>query len=96
MFENLLFLYFLLFFGFIVLIVILYALSGGRKASAGLKRRAPGGTGSQWDTDLRLPYKRFKQLYPYTKITYHEYKKLQMEKAFRRAVSSEKNKRMVR
>jgi hypothetical protein len=48
------------------------------------------------DIDLRITYKRFKELYPYSEITYREYKKLQMERAFKRAVSSEKNKRMVR
>jgi hypothetical protein len=51
--------------------------------------------GEPMDVDLRLTYKRFKQLYPYSQITYREYKKLQMERAFRRALSSEKNKRMV-
>jgi hypothetical protein len=51
--------------------------------------------GEPRDVDLRLTYKRFKQLYPYSQITYQEYKKLQMERAFKRAVSSEKNKRMV-
>lgn len=48
------------------------------------------------ETDLRLTYKRFKELYPYSKMTYQEYKKLQSEKAFKRAVSSQKIKRMVR
>jgi hypothetical protein len=48
------------------------------------------------ETDLRLTYKRFKELYPYSKITYREYKKLQKEKAYKRAVSSQKIKRMVR
>ena len=48
------------------------------------------------ETDLRLTYKRFKELYPFSQITYQEYKQLQARKAFRRAVSSEKIKRMVR
>jgi hypothetical protein len=48
------------------------------------------------ETDLRLTYKRFKELYPYSKITYSEYKELQKEKAYKRAVSSQKIKRMVR
>jgi len=50
----------------------------------------------QLETDLRLTYKRFKELYPYSEITYQEYKKLQTEKAYKRAVSSQKMKRMVR
>jgi len=40
----------------------------------------------QVEFDLRLPYKRFKQLYPWIDITYQEYKKLQMQYAFRCAV----------
>ncbi len=48
------------------------------------------------EIDIRLTYKRFKELYPYSKITYEEYKKLQAKKAFKRAVGSEKIKRMVR
>jgi len=50
----------------------------------------------QAEFDLMLPYKRFKQLYPWTDITYHEYKKLQMQHAFRRAVGSGRNRRMMR
>ena len=52
--------------------------------------------GEQYEIDLRLTYKRFKELYPFSQLSYREYKKLQMETAFKRAVSSEKNKRMVR
>jgi hypothetical protein len=48
------------------------------------------------ELDLRLTYKRFKELYPFSDISYQDYKKLQMQRAFRRAVGSEKNKRMVR
>jgi len=50
----------------------------------------------QKETDLRLTYKRFKELYPYENISYEEYKRLQMQKAYKRAVSSTKIKRMVR
>jgi hypothetical protein len=48
------------------------------------------------ETDIRLTYKRYKELYPHSQVTYPEYKKLQAEKAFKRAISSEKIKRMVR
>ncbi len=48
------------------------------------------------ETDLRLTYKRFKELYPHSQMTYQEYKKLQAQKAYKRAVSSQKIKRMVR
>jgi hypothetical protein len=48
------------------------------------------------DTDLRLTYRRFKELYPFSPITYEEYKELQAKKAYKRAVGSERIKRMVR
>ncbi len=50
----------------------------------------------QKETDLRLTYKRYKELYPHSEITYPEYKRLQMKNAYKRAVSSDKIKRMVR
>ena len=48
------------------------------------------------ETDLRLTYKRFKELYPHSQMTYQEYKRLQAQKAYKRAVSSQKIRRMVR
>jgi len=95
-FENLLYLGLWLFLGIIAIVVILYATWGSKKAMARPGKYGPRRTNEHMDFDLRLPYKRFKELYPWTKITYQEYKKLQMERAFRRAVSSDKNKRMVR
>jgi hypothetical protein len=56
----------------------------------------PGEFSSQMELDLRLPYRRFRQLYPSSSLTYEEYKKLQMQRAFRRSMSSQDNKRMVR
>ena len=56
----------------------------------------PGEFSSQMELDLRLPFRRFKQLYPESKLTYEDYKKLQMQQAFRRSMSSQDNKRMVR
>ena len=53
-------------------------------------------SGDQHETDIRLTYKRYKELYPHSKITYSEYKELQKKKAFKRSVSSRKLKRMVR
>ena len=50
----------------------------------------------QHDTDIRLTYKRYKELYPHTTITYPEYKEMQKNQAFKRSVSSRKLKRMVR
>lgn len=50
----------------------------------------------QHETDIRLTYKRYKELYPTSKVGYAEYKKLQTKQAYRRSVSSRKIKRMVR
>ncbi len=48
------------------------------------------------ETDLRLTYKRYRELYPNSTISYPEYKKLQTRKAYKKAVSSMKIERMVR
>ena len=56
----------------------------------------PGEFSSQMELDLRLPYRRFRQLYPTSRLTYEEYKQLQTRSAFRRSLSSQENKRMVR
>jgi hypothetical protein len=63
---------------------------------SGRKAYIPGEFSAQMELDLRLPYSRFKQLYPSNTLTYKEYKKLQMQRAFRRSMSSQDNKRMVR
>lgn len=56
----------------------------------------PGEFSRQVELDLRLPYRRFMQLYPSSKLSYKEYKELQTRRAFRRSISSQDNKRMVR
>jgi Tfp pilus assembly protein PilO len=48
------------------------------------------------ETDLRLTYKRYRELYPMSTISYPEYKQLQTRKAYKRAVSSMQIERMVR
>ncbi|MCL2643112.1 MAG: hypothetical protein FWD52_06345 [Candidatus Bathyarchaeota archaeon] len=48
------------------------------------------------EIDLRLPYRRYKQIYPNNHITYNEYKKIQTQSAYKRSISSQKNHRMVR
>ncbi len=78
----------------ILIVYILYEVV--RRFAGGAKRYTRAVQGEILEIDLRLPYKRFKQLYPWSNITYPEYKKLQMAKAFRKAESSETNKRMVR
>jgi hypothetical protein len=50
----------------------------------------------QRDVDLRLTYKRYMELYPSTQMSYEDYKRLQAQRAYRKAVSSTKIKRMVR
>jgi len=52
--------------------------------------------GLQSEVDLRLTYKRYIEIYPNANITYAEYKRMQAERAYRKAVSSTKIKRMVR
>ncbi len=68
----------------------------GRYHSSGRQVYVPGEFSSQMELDLRLPYRRFRQLYPHSDLTYEAYKKLQMQRAFRRSMSSQDNKRMVR
>ena len=48
------------------------------------------------ETDLRLTYKRYREIYPNSTISYREYKKLQTRSAYKKAVSSRKIERMVR
>lgn len=62
----------------------------------GRYRYVPGQFSEQMELDLRLPYRRFRQLYPDSRWTYQEYKKIQMQRAFRRSTSSQDNQRMVR
>jgi len=57
---------------------------------------APKKSRLQRELDLRLTYKRYIEIYPSAKITYPEYKRMQFERAYKKAVSSTKNKRMVR
>ena len=59
-------------------------------------RRKMAGRGRARETDLRLTYKRYRELYPNSTLTYSEYKKLQTRKAYKKAVSSMKIERMVR
>ena len=80
-------------FAFVILVLwLILAKREGSMSSTPVRSRF----GEPRETDLRLTYKRFKELYPYSKIDYREYKKLQARKAFKRAVSSQNIKRMVR
>ncbi len=70
-----------------ILIIILWKYEGIR-----IRAR----TTAQIETDLRLTYKRYRELYPNSTLDYSEYKRLQARKAYKRAVSPTKIKRMVR
>jgi len=86
-----------IFLWFALSALILYVLyEVFKRFAGGAKRYTRAVQGEILEIDLRLPYKRFKELYPWSQLTYQEYKKLQMSRAFKRAVSSESNKRMVR
>jgi len=50
----------------------------------------------QRDVDLRLTYKRYMEIYPGARMSYEDYKRLQAQSAYKKAVSSTKIKRMVR
>ena len=69
-----------------ILVIILWKYEGIRRA-----RKT-----TQYETDLRLTYKRYKELYLNSTLSYREYKQLQARKAYKKAVSSMKITRMVR
>jgi len=102
-------LYPIIIFSAIAVVLVIVALNSLKKHQLPIKRyRAvlgyhnvahkyiPGQFSEQLELDMRLPYRRFKQLYPETRWTYEEYKKMQSKSAFRRSFSSQENKRMVR
>jgi len=49
----------------------------------------------QHEGDIRLPYKRYKELYPSSRLSYAEYKHMQSREAFKHSISSKQLKRMV-
>ena len=71
----------------VFILIIVFALIGRATRRPKVRQR---------ETDLRLTYKRFMELYPYSKISYPEYKRLQARQAYKKAVSSTKIKRLVR
>lgn len=50
---------------------------------------------TQHEGDIRLPYKRYRELYPHTSMNYEEYKLMQTRDSFKHAISSKQLKRMV-
>jgi len=92
----------LIILGLVFIVAVIVALKAQKKTQRIERYRGrrqvyvSGEFSRQMELDLRLPYRRFRQLYPSSKITYKEYKALQMRSAFRRSMSSQDNKRMVR
>jgi hypothetical protein len=94
----------------VVAVMVIVALSNIKKTSQSTSKRyravrnyhtnghryISGQFSEQMELDMRLPYRRFRQLYPESRWTYEEYKRMQMQTAFRRSYSSQDNKRMVR
>lgn len=80
----------LIFIGILVWVLLLFvaALRGSPRTTRVLAL--------QRDVDLRLTYKRYMQIYPSARMSYEDYKKLQTQRAYNKAVSSTKIKRMVR
>ena len=74
-------------FFFFVSIIIVFALIGRATRRPKVRQR---------ETDIRLTYKRYMELYPHSRISYQEYKRLQAKQAYKKAVSSTKIKRLVR
>jgi hypothetical protein len=89
--------------GGVLLVAVLMLIGSNRKAqhskyrsSIGYNRYVSGQFSRQMELDMRLPYRRFKQLYPHSNWNYLEYKRMQTQTAFRRSTSSQQNRRMVR
>ncbi len=84
----------------VVVVILIFMLSrqagSGRTLPSRRRQYIRAEFSEQMELDLRLPYRRFRQLYPDTRLTYTEYKNTQMKTAFRRSMSSQENKRMVR
>jgi hypothetical protein len=70
------------FYIIIAVILILYLIA--KRAEPKTRGYTRKFLGEPDEIDLRLTYKRFKELYPFSQITYQEYKKLQMERAFKK------------
>jgi hypothetical protein len=71
-----------------VLAVEFAIIAGAAKPRTSMKKQHEG--------DIRLPYKKYKQLYPNTTMSYEDYKQMQTRDSYRRAINSKELKRMVR
>ncbi|XES77392.1 MAG: hypothetical protein ACBZ72_00590 [Candidatus Bathyarchaeia archaeon] len=93
---------FLLFVGFIFIVTTIATVSKNRSTKKSQYQSKegvhynPAGFSPQMELDIRLPYRRFKQIYPHSNISYEQYKQLQKQRAFKRSRSNQENSRMVR
>lgn len=62
----------------------------GSHFASGISRK------TQHEADIRLPYKKYRELYPRTTFTYEQYKEMQARDAFNVSIPSKKLIRMVR
>jgi hypothetical protein len=76
---------------FYILLVVLVIIVIGTHFASGVSRRR-----TQHEADIRLPYKKYRELYPHTTFTYEQYKLMQARDAFRTVIPSKKLIRMVR
>ena len=67
-------------------LALLASLAGARRTSHAMK----------FESDIRLPYKKFKELYPENPIAYRQYKEMQARQAFKASIPSKQLKRMIR
>ncbi|MCW4017901.1 MAG: hypothetical protein NWF00_04375 [Candidatus Bathyarchaeota archaeon] len=90
----------LLTIGVVFVVTAVTALSKSKQTTSRYRSQeakyAIGNFSPQMELDIRLPYRRFKQLYPNSLLTYEQYKQLQKQRAFKRSRSSQDNDRMVR
>lgn len=49
-----------------------------------------------YQSNIRLPFKKFQEIYPESRIQYSQYKEMQSRQAFKVSIPSRKLKRMVR
>ena len=71
---------------FIMALALLASLAAAQKMSPAI----------QYESNIRLPYKKFKELYPENPMAYRQYKEMQARQAFKTSIPSKKLKRMVR
>jgi len=71
---------------FVMELALLASLAGAQRTSPAI----------QYESNIRLPYKKFKELYPENPMAYRPYKEMQTKQAFKTSIPSKKLKRMVR